>query len=112
MYLNYISNFNENKNLNLIKNEIETTIDKYNSEKTSYMFSAFIMKIALSIKKYTYIYPQYSKSLVKFSEICNNSLWPHSETLKYNHEQFIEEFKKEINNCNDLFILFLFKEIF
>lgn len=102
MFMDYIYNVNTQKNLDLLKNEIVMSIDKYKNEKTNFKFNLFKVLICRENSRYKYMYPKYSNHFEDFiliSEIQNN-------------DTFVQELKKKIKNCDDLFVLYLsFKTI-
>lgn len=97
MYLNYIHNVNTDKNVDLIKNEILTSIDKHKNMKTTFHFNSLKVLVVLKINQYKYMYPHYANILDFFRDIARIT----------DNDLFMNEFRKEIFNCNDLFILYL-----
>ena len=73
-------------------------IDKYKNEKTTFAFNSFKIQLHKEINNYKYMYPKYLNYLYEFMNVINIT----------NKDVFIQEFKTKINDCDDLFVLYLF----
>lgn len=98
MFMDYIYSENPEKNLDILKNKIIVLIDKYKNEKTTFAFNSFKIQLHKEINNYKYMYPKYLNYLYEFMNVINIT----------NKDVFIQEFKTKINDCDDLFVLYLF----
>lgn len=97
MFMNYTHNINTHKNLDVLKNEIITLIDKSKSEKTTFRFNSFKLLMRMKCNQYKYMYPKYSNYLEDFMTVLKIE----------NNDIFIQEFITKVNICDDLFVLYL-----
>lgn len=98
IFMDYIYNENKTKNINLLRDEIIILIDKTKSQRTLFKFNVFKLSLRRQISFYEYTYPKYSSYLADFKIIAKQN----------DNDIFVEEFKTKVNNCDDLFVLYLF----
>lgn len=100
IFMDYIHNENTTKNIDLLRDEIIVLIDKTKSQRTLFKFNVFKLSLSRQISFYEYTYPKYSSYLADFKIIAKQN--------DNNNDIFVEEFKTKVNNCDDLFVLYLF----
>ena len=98
LFMNYVHNQNKEKNIDLLKYEILVLIRNIKGRMNLFRFYVFKQNLSKIISFYEYTYSKYSSYLAylkNVTKIADNNI-------------FVEEFEAEINNCDDLFVLYLF----
>ena len=105
LYLNYINNYpSERSHSDVIihlKNNICLFIDKI-TQKTVFDINVLKLILLKYSYRYKYIYNGYSNYIDEFIKIF----------IIKDNTTFISEFKMKINNCDNMFVLFLFFHVF
>lgn len=97
MFMDYVYNINTQKDIDVLKNDLITSMDIHKSKKSRFDFNVLKMCVLIQTNHFNYIYPNYSNYFEDIKCVLDIQ----------NNDTFMIEFKKLINECDELFVLFL-----
>lgn len=97
MFMDYVYNVNTQKDIDVLKNDIVISMDIHKSKESMFEFNVLKRCVLIQTNHFNYIYPNYSNYFEDIKCVLDIQ----------NNDTFMIEFKKFINECDELFVLFL-----
>lgn len=106
MYCNYTVNTNPTKDISVAKTQLITTVETICRRYNTFNFGVFKLKMRICSGRYAYYYPSYLSTY--FSPLTTIL----ADEDNKDKELFLTKFKEWVNQCDDLFVLYLYLNIF
>ncbi len=106
-YCNYIANVNPEKDISVAKTQLINTVETICRGCNTFKFESFKLELKINCSRYHTYYSSYY-STTYFSPLSTIL----SDKDSKDNELFLTKFKEWVNQCDELYIIYLFLHIF